>query len=100
MGSARALAAPVARVDLAPLPDALNVGGASEVIAVAGLLEPAALARRLAGLAACGLSAVALALDVARVRSKEGPTVLSLALGAWTSHAPVSSQAHVRQRRT
>src|SRR5215471_7775755 len=94
MGSARALAAPVARVGLAPLPDALDVGGASEVIAVAGLLEPAALARRLAGLAARGLSAVALALDVARVRSKEGPTVLALALGAWTSHEPVSPQAH------
>jgi hypothetical protein len=78
----------------APLPDALDVGGAGEVIAVAGLLEPAALARRLAGLAARGLGAVALALDVARVRCKEGPTVLALALGAWTSHEPVSPQAH------
>jgi len=79
---------------LAPLPDALDLGGAGEVIAVAGLLEPAALARRLAGLAARGLGAVALAPDVARVRHKEGPTVLTLALGAWTSHEPVSPQAH------
>ena len=82
---------------VAPLPHALDLSGAGEVIAVAGLLEPAALARRLAGLAARGLGAVALALDVARVRGKEGPTVLALALGAWTSHEPVSPQAHDRQ---
>jgi len=81
-------------VSLAPLPHALDLGGAGEVIAVAGLLEPAALARRLAGLAARGLGAVALAPDVARVRRKEGPTVFTLALGVWTSHEPVSPQAH------
>ena len=78
----------------APLPDALDVGGAGEVIAVVWLLSPAALARSFARLAARGLGAVALAPGATRVRSKEGPTVLALALGAWTSHEPASPQAH------
>ena len=55
---------------------------------------PPALAGRLAGLAARRLGAVALVPDVARIRRKEGPTMLTLALGAWTSHEPVSPQAH------
>ena len=79
---------------LAPLPDALDMGGAGEVIAVAGLLEPAVLARSFARLTARGLGAVALAPGAARVRRKEGLTVLALALGVWTSHEPASPQAH------
>ena len=94
MGGSSALASPVARVSSAPLSDALDMGGASAVIAVAWLLEPAVLARSFARLAARGLGAVALAPGAARVRRKEGLTVLALALGAWTSHEPVSPQAH------
>ena len=78
----------------APLPDALAMGGACEVIAVAWLLEPAVLAGGFAGLPARELGAVALAPGAARVRSKEGLTVLALALGVWTSHEPASPQAH------
>src|SRR5215813_5464419 len=50
--------------------------------------------RSFARLSARGLGAVALAPGATRVRSKEGPTVLALALGAWTSHEPASPQAH------
>ena len=78
----------------APLPDALDLGRACEVIAVRGLVEPATLAGSLAGLSARGLGAVALALGAARVRIKEGPTVLALAFAEWTSHEPASPQAH------
>ena len=81
-------------MSLAPLPDALDMGGAGEVIAVAWLLEPAVLAGGFAGLPARELGAVALAPGAARVRSKEGLTVLALALGVWTSHEPASPQAH------
>src|SRR5437870_6498217 len=73
------------------------MGGAGEVIAVAWLLEPAVLAGGFAGLPARELGAVALAPGAARVRSKEGLTVLALALGAWTSHEPASPQAHALQ---
>jgi len=62
-------------VSLAPLPDALDMGGAGEVIAVAWLLEPAVLAGGFAGLPARELGAVALAPGAARVRSKEGLSV-------------------------
>ena len=89
-----ALASPVARVGLAPLPDALDLGGAGEVIAVAWLLEPAALAGRLARLPPCGLGAVALARVAARVGIKKGLTVLAFTFGEWTSHGPASPQAN------
>ena len=79
---------------LAPLPDALDLGRAAEIIPVVGLLMPSALAGSLAGLAARRLGAVALVPDVARVRSKEGPTVLALTFAEWTSHEPASPQAH------
>ena len=55
---------------------------------------PTALAGGLAGLAARGLGAVALAPGAARVGIKEGLTVLALALPEWTSHGPASPQAH------
>ena len=78
----------------APLPDALDLGRACEVIAVGWLVEPATLAGGLAGLAARGLGAVALAPGAARVGIKEGLTVLTLAFAEWTSHWPASPQAH------
>ena len=82
------------RVGLAPLPDALDLGRAAEIIPVVGLLMPPVLAGRLAGLAARRLGAVALVPDVARVRSKEGPTVLALPFAEWTSHEPEEMQAY------
>jgi hypothetical protein len=57
-------------------------------------VEPTTLAGGFAGLAARGLGAVALALGAARVGSKEGLTVLTLALREWTSHGPASPQVH------
>jgi hypothetical protein len=81
-------------VGLAPLPDALDVGGAGEIIAVAWLREPAVLAGGLAGLAARGRGTVPLAHGAARVRSPEGLTVLALPCGVWTSHWPASPQAN------
>jgi hypothetical protein len=73
------------------------MGRAAEVITVAGVLQPTALAGRFASLAARGLGAVALPPRAARVGSKEGLTVLALAFGEWTSHGPVSPQAHDRK---
>jgi hypothetical protein len=83
-------------VILAPLPDALNMGGTAEVITVVGLLEPPALTGRFAGLAARGLRTVALAPGAARVGIKEGLAVLTLAFGEWTSHWPASPQVNDR----
>ena len=94
MGGASALASPVARVSLAPLPDAFDVGGACEVIAVRRFVQPAPLAGDSAGMAARGLRAVALASSATGVGSKEGLTMLTLALTQWTSHGPASPQAH------
>ena len=88
MGCPCARASPVARVGSTPLPDALNVRGTGEVIAVAWLLEPAVLTGGLAGLAARRRGAVALAPGAARVGHKEGLTVLALAFGQWTSPPP------------
>jgi hypothetical protein len=70
------------------------MGGATEVITVARLLQPTALTGRFAGLAACWRRAVVLAPGAARVRSKKGLTVLTLALGEWTSHWPASPQTN------
>jgi len=50
-----------------PRPHALEVRRASEVVAVAGLVEPAALTRRLARTPAFALSAIALVTAVARI---------------------------------
>jgi hypothetical protein len=73
------------------------MGRAAEVITVVGVLQPTALAGHFAGLAARGLGAVALPPGAARVGSKKGLTVLALAFGEWTSHGPVSPQAHDRK---
>src|SRR5256886_6876310 len=97
MGCPRALASPVARVVLSPLPDALDLGGAFEVIAVVGLLLPSALAVGFAGLAALGLRAIALSPGAAWIGIKEGFTVLTLAFGEWTSHWPASPQVNDRK---
>ena len=78
----------------APLPDALDLGWAAATIPVVGLLRPEVLAGRLAGLAARRLGTVTLAPDAAWVRRQTGLTVLALAFGAWTSHAPASPPAH------
>src|SRR5262245_1127023 len=94
MGCPRGLALPVARMRLAPLPHALDVGWAGEVIAVRRFVKPAPLAGGFAGMAARGLSAVALASGATGVGSKEGLTVLTLALTQWTSHWPASPQAN------
>jgi len=72
-------------------------GGAGAVSAVAGLLSPAVWAGSLARLPALGLSAGALALSAARVRSQAGLTGLALPLGASTSQCPVSPQAKDRK---
>ena len=56
-----------------------------------------ALAGSLAGLSARGVGTVVLAPGAARVRMKEGPTVLALAFAEWTSHEPASPQAHELQ---
>jgi len=81
-------------VGLSPLPDALDMRGTTEVITVARLLQPTTLTGRFAGLAACRRRTVVLAPGAAGVRIKEGLTVLTLALGEWTSHWPVSPQAN------
>jgi hypothetical protein len=81
-------------VGSAPLPDALDVGGACEGIAVAWLLSPAVWAGGFPHLAALGLGAGALAPGATRVGSKEGLTVLALTLGEWTSHWPASPQTN------
>ena len=81
----------------APLPDALDVGGACEVIAVAWLGEPAVLAGGFARLPALGLGAVALAPSATRVGIKEGLTVLALAFREWTYHWPASPQVNDRK---
>ena len=64
----------------APLPDALDVGGTCEVIAVTWLLSPAVLAGGFARLPTLGRGAVALASGATRVGIEEGLTVLTLAL--------------------
>ena len=73
------------------------MGGAFEVIAVVGLLLPAALAVGFAGLAALGLRAIALSPGAAWIGIKEGFTVLTLAFGEWTSHWPASPQVNDRK---
>ena len=71
---------------LPPRSDALDVGRACEVIAVAWLLSPAVVAGGFARLAALRRGAVALAPGAARVGNKEGLTMLTLPLGGLTCH--------------
>ena len=81
----------------APLPDALDVGGAGAIIAVAWLVEPAVLAGGFARRPALGLGAVTLAPSATRVGIKDGLTVLALPCGKWTSHGPASPQVNDRK---
>ena len=97
MGGPSALASPVTRVGFTPQPDALDMGRATAIISVVRFMEPTVLAGGLAGLAACGLGAVALALSATRVGIKEGLTVLTLAFGDWTAHWPGSPQTNDRK---
>jgi hypothetical protein len=69
------LAAPIARVFQAPLPDALDMRLAFEVIEVVGFLQPASLTFGLADLAALGLGTIALPHHVTVVGMVEGLTV-------------------------
>ncbi len=96
LGHMRGLASPVPRVGLAPLPDALDMGGTAEGIMVVGVLEPTAVTGRVAGRAARWLCTGALAPGAAGVGIKETLAVLTLARGEWTSHWPASPQANAR----
>jgi hypothetical protein len=97
MGCPRALASPGAWVGFAPLPAPLDRGRVAKRIPVVRLVMPTALAGGLAGLAADGLGAGALAPSAARVGSKKGLTGLALAFRAWPSHWPVSPPANARK---
>jgi hypothetical protein len=66
----------------------------TEIITVVRFVMPPPLAGSLAGLAARGLGAVALAPGAAGVGSKEGLAVLTLTLGGWMSHWPASPQTN------
>jgi hypothetical protein len=72
----------------------LDVLGASEVVAIVGFVEPSALAVGLAGFAAFGLGAVALALRIAIVGNEEHLAVLTLTFSLGMSHGPESPQAY------
>jgi hypothetical protein len=93
----QALAAPGPWMVLAPLPDALDMGGACEGIAVVGLWLPAAWAVGVAGGAALGLRAVAWSPGAAWIGITDGCTGLTRALGAWTSPWPASPQGNARK---
>ena len=97
LGGPSALASPVARMGFAPLPDALDMRRGAERIPVVRFVMPTAWAGGLAGLAARGLGAGALAPGAARVGIKEGLTVLARALRECTAHGPASPQAHERK---
>ena len=72
-------------------------GGPRKEARLLGGGPPTALAGRVARLAARGRGAGAWPPRAARVGSKAGLTVLALACGEWTSHGPVSPQAHARK---
>jgi hypothetical protein len=57
-------------VSLAPLLDALNVYGPSEVVAILRFLQPFPLTGRFTGLAAGGLAAKFLVFGVAGIRKE------------------------------
>jgi hypothetical protein len=93
-GRPRGLASPVARGMRAPRPDALAMGGAAAGIPGAGVGPPTAVTVRVAGLAARGLGAGALAPGAARVGRTEGRAVLTRTRGAWPSPWPASPQGN------
>ena len=88
MGLRRGLcSAPVARMGPAPLLNALDVGAASEVVAIVRFAVPPSLGGRFAGCPAGWSSAITLPLGVAEIREEQAPATAAL--------APRSSMAHV-----
>jgi hypothetical protein len=81
---------------MSPLLDALDMIGASEVIAIFGFVLPSALAVGLTGFSALGLGTVALVSHVAVVGNEEDLAMLTLAFLDRVSHGPESPQAHDR----
>jgi hypothetical protein len=71
----RGLAAPIARVFQAPLPNTLDMHLAFEVIEVVGFLQPASLTFGFADLAALGLGTIALPRHVTVVGMVKGLAV-------------------------
>src|SRR5215813_6905103 len=96
MGCLRDLAAPIARMVVAPLPYPFDVGRATEVMAIVGFVQTPPLTGRFAGLAAWRLGTVVLPPHVAGVRIKQCLTVLALPLSYVTFHGPASPQAYDR----
>jgi hypothetical protein len=88
---------PVARMRLSPGSNALDVGGACEVIAVGRLVEPTLVASGFAGLATLGVGTVALTCDTARVGNEESLTMLALTCSGLVCHGPESPQVHHRE---
>ena len=77
-----------------PLPDALDMHVAFEVIKIVGLLPPASLTLGFADVAALGLGAVALAPDIAVIGMKEAFTVQTFTLSGWICHRSGSPPAY------
>jgi hypothetical protein len=75
---------------LSPLPDALDVVGTSEVIAVAWLAQPAALTVGLAGPAALGSRTEKVATGIMPVGREEFCAAAALASGRRGTHRPPS----------
>jgi hypothetical protein len=65
---------------LSPELHPFDIVGATEVLVILGLLQPAPLAVGFAGLFAGGLGAITLASDVAIVRNKDPSTMPTLVL--------------------
>jgi len=83
-------------VSVSPLLDALDMIGASEVIAIFGFVLPSALTVGLTGLSALRLGTVALVSHIAVVGNEEDLAVLTLAFSDGVSHGPESPQAYDR----
>ena len=77
-----------------PLPDALDILLAFEVVEVVGFLPPASLTLGFADVTALGLGAVALAPDVTMVRIKEPFTVQTFTFSSGVCHRPESPLAY------
>jgi len=71
---------------LAPVPHALGILGAAEVIAIARLAQPAALAGTLAVLAALRLGTINLVMPVSIIRKKELLATTALATRELGTH--------------
>ena len=79
------LGLPVAGMGLAPRPDAIDVLGVPEVVAVGRFAKPPPLAGQLAGLAASGFAAVMLAIVITPIgEEKLAATTALTSLGLLT----------------